>query len=249
MKRIFFDTEFNEDGKTIDLISIGMCFEVVNKGVRSGIHKFYAEVSNFDRASCNDFVKKNVIPKLKFDGVDDFVSKSKGFCADTTMKGTKEQIRDEVLAFCNDSEVGFYAYYSAYDWVVVCQLFGTMMDLPKNFPMYCVDLKYLLDDKVRNVWLKKSIEYTGDDSITFDLAMEKFKEIEDYSMMDGTIISGYPIQGECEHNSLDDALWNLKLFKFLKNMTFNENVNQHIVTDMLTSNWTLLNENTKGVLK
>ena len=42
-------------------------------------------------------------------------------------------------------EPRFYAYYADYDWVVFCQLFGTMMQLPKGFPMYCVDLKQELD--------------------------------------------------------------------------------------------------------
>lgn len=35
----------------------------------------------------------------------------------------------------------FYGYYSDYDWVVFCQLFGRMIDLPEGFPMYCLDLK------------------------------------------------------------------------------------------------------------
>ncbi|RZK25174.1 MAG: 3'-5' exoribonuclease [Hymenobacter sp.] len=35
----------------------------------------------------------------------------------------------------------FYGYYCDYDWVVFCQLFGRMLDLPKGFPMYCIDLK------------------------------------------------------------------------------------------------------------
>lgn len=35
----------------------------------------------------------------------------------------------------------FYGYYSDYDWVVFCQLFGRMIDLPKGFPMFCLDLK------------------------------------------------------------------------------------------------------------
>jgi hypothetical protein len=37
----------------------------------------------------------------------------------------------------------FWAYYGDYDWVVLCQLFGTMMDLPKGWPMMCMDLKQL----------------------------------------------------------------------------------------------------------
>lgn len=41
----------------------------------------------------------------------------------------------------------FYAYYADYDWVVFCWLFGKMIDLPNGFPMYCKDLKQILDDK------------------------------------------------------------------------------------------------------
>lgn len=39
----------------------------------------------------------------------------------------------------------FWAYYADYDWVVFCQLFGTMMDLPSGFPMYCRDIKQECD--------------------------------------------------------------------------------------------------------
>jgi hypothetical protein len=38
-----------------------------------------------------------------------------------------------------------WAYYADYDWVVLCQLFGTMMDLPKEFPLYCRDIKQWAD--------------------------------------------------------------------------------------------------------
>ncbi len=40
----------------------------------------------------------------------------------------------------------FWAYYADYDWVVLCQLYGTMMDLPTEWPMYCRDVKQLCDD-------------------------------------------------------------------------------------------------------
>jgi len=35
----------------------------------------------------------------------------------------------------------FYGYFADYDWVVFCQLFGRMVNLPAGFPMYCTDLK------------------------------------------------------------------------------------------------------------
>ena len=47
----------------------------------------------------------------------------------------------------------FYADYCNYDWVVFCWLFGKMIDLPKGFPMYCNDLKAMLDDKLRNMYM------------------------------------------------------------------------------------------------
>jgi hypothetical protein len=41
----------------------------------------------------------------------------------------------------------FYGYFADYDWVVFCWIFGKMIDLPKGFPMYCRDLKQMMDDR------------------------------------------------------------------------------------------------------
>lgn len=46
-----------------------------------------------------------------------------------------------------ETDIQFYGYYSAYDWVVFCWLFGKMMNLPSGFPMYCRDLKQIMDEK------------------------------------------------------------------------------------------------------
>lgn len=35
----------------------------------------------------------------------------------------------------------FWGYFCDYDWVVFCWLFGAMVDLPKGWPMLCLDLK------------------------------------------------------------------------------------------------------------
>jgi hypothetical protein len=40
----------------------------------------------------------------------------------------------------------FYGYYADYDWVLFCSLFGRMLDLPKGYPMYCHDLKQMMDN-------------------------------------------------------------------------------------------------------
>lgn len=38
----------------------------------------------------------------------------------------------------------FWAYFADYDWVVLCQLFGRMVDLPGQWPMFCMDVQQLI---------------------------------------------------------------------------------------------------------
>jgi hypothetical protein len=118
----------------------------------------------------------------------------------------------------------FYAYYADYDWVAFCSLFGSMIQLPKGFPMYCKDLKQTLDEKVnrldwlylRDTWSNKNMSiYTigkGDQQekdrpATFDEKLNRLKELNEY-----------PKQ-ENEHNALEDAKWNMKLHKFLDGLS------------------------------
>jgi hypothetical protein len=124
--KYFLDTEFIERGREfpITLISIGIAAE-------DG-RTFYAVSSEFNPDDANDWVKANVLSHL----------------------GTEKRCKVAHLArlierFCDPAEFGtpeFWGYYADYDWVVFAQIFGTMMDLPKGFPMYCRDLKQWLDD-------------------------------------------------------------------------------------------------------
>ena len=50
--RVFFDTEFIEDGRTIDLISIGMA--------RQDGRTYYAEVGETDLSRASPWVRENV---------------------------------------------------------------------------------------------------------------------------------------------------------------------------------------------
>jgi hypothetical protein len=43
--------------------------------------------------------------------------------------------------------IEIYAYFGSYDWVVFCSIFGRMMDLPENMPMYPRDLKQMMDER------------------------------------------------------------------------------------------------------
>ena len=56
--------------------------------------------------------------------------------------------RYDLLVFCDPVTYGppeFWGYYSAYDHVVLCQLFGSMMHLPDGWPYYTRDLRQWAD--------------------------------------------------------------------------------------------------------
>lgn len=118
--RYFLDTEFIEYPHTIDLISVGIAAE-------DG-REFYRESSETDWSKANEWVNANVFPSLNHHG------------------DTREGIRDAIARFIgDDAEPEFWGYYADYDWVVFCWLFGSMIDLPKGWPMYCRDIKQLAD--------------------------------------------------------------------------------------------------------
>ena len=109
----------------------------------------------------------------------------------------------------------FYAYYADYDWVVFCWLFGKMIDLPKGFPMYCRDLKQDLDNAINRE--TNTMYGMRDLRINPDTSKPKTH----YSFDDRlSIIKKYPNypKQENEHNALDDAKWNLKLYEFIKSL-------------------------------
>lgn len=134
------------------------------------------------------------------------------------------------LVYETRSNPEFYGYYSDYDWVAFCWLFGKMNDLPKTFPMYCKDLKQMLDEKVTNYNKVVSFyEPTRKMSLNAFWDMEfvdgfSYRKVNlsnctlDYKL---NIIknhhSEYPKQKN-EHNALADAKWNYELFKFIEKL-------------------------------
>jgi len=115
--RYYLDTEFIERPGVLDLISIGIICE-------DG-REFYAVSNEFNPDNASEWVRDNVFPHLPPRGI----GKSRADIA----KG--------VLAFVGGTEPEFWAYYADYDWVAFCWLFGAMIDLPKGWPMFCMDLK------------------------------------------------------------------------------------------------------------
>jgi len=114
----FLDTEFEENGETIMPISLALVRE---KGC-----ELYIELE-FDRARAraNPFVRNYVLP---------YIGNQVPLSRVVAAKAIVEYIGD-------DPSPVFWAYYADYDWVLLCQLFGTMMDLPPHFPKFCLDLQ------------------------------------------------------------------------------------------------------------
>lgn len=125
--RYWLDTEFIEDGKTIDLISIGI---VAEDG-----REFYGISLDCDHSKASEWVRDNVIAHLPT--VKDLNNRWM----------TRDFMQQSIIDFCDPfyGKPEFWAYYADYDWVVFAQVFGTMMDLPKGFPMYCRDIKQECD--------------------------------------------------------------------------------------------------------
>lgn len=124
--RIFLDTEFIENGKTIELLSIGL--------VREDGAELYLENAEADLSQASPWVRAHVLPHL-YRGEELQLSRGP--------RRTRAEIAQAMLAFVG-AEPEFWGYYADYDWVVVCQLYGTMMDLPKGWPMFCRDLQQLV---------------------------------------------------------------------------------------------------------
>lgn len=140
--KYFLDTEFIEDGHTIDLISIGIVDE-------NGV-EFYAISSeaNYNKAYANLWVRENVLRDIPL-GLPHIPDREVIINTDAPHVCTRAEIADRLLNYLADTLIGpedpieFWAYYADYDWVVLCQLFGTMKDLPAGFPMFCMDIKQL----------------------------------------------------------------------------------------------------------
>lgn len=100
-----------------------------------------------------------------------------------------------VIKGCYYARPKFYGYYSSYDWVVFCWLFGVMMELPEGFPYLPIDLV----QKSKLLQLFNSNNYPYEQSTNFPLQKE------------GTL-----------HNALEDARWCREFDKFLDSFIENK---------------------------
>lgn len=198
MTRYFYDTEFLEDGSTIEFISIGIVCE--------DDREYYAVNADcdFKRIRSDDWLWDNVcrhLPTTKRSWEDP--NQGRGVTdLDRSSALVKpkwviaNEVRDFLLApakiigryngapcIAEGTTPELWAYYGAYDHVALAQLWGKMIKLPDMIPMYTNDLMQEMDR------LK----------LTFD---ESFL---------GTVP-----KPDNAHDALADARWNAQLFQALR---------------------------------
>jgi hypothetical protein len=119
--RFFYDCEFIEDGRTIELVSIGV---VAEDG-----REFYAVSVEFDPSRAIGWVRRNVLDKLPSP-------------ADPAWR-RRDRIRDDLVAFLRASggPIELWAWMASYDHVVLAQLWGDMRALPRDIPRFTHELR------------------------------------------------------------------------------------------------------------
>lgn len=117
----YFDTEFIDDGKTIDLISIGLLSE--------DQRHLYLVSAEYDESKASDWLKTHVLNHIPR----------------TQRRESLTDIAITVSEFIKPDERGnrIWGWYPAYDWVALCQLYGPMISRPPHFPKRPDDLKQL----------------------------------------------------------------------------------------------------------
>lgn len=123
--RYWYDTEFLDDGITIELISIGI---VAEDG-----REYYAVNADapWDRISEHPWLARNVVPYLG------------------DQRTPRTCIRDQVTDFLRPLARGpqrrgtpeLWGWFAARDHVVLAQIFGTMLESPPWLPMWTNDVR------------------------------------------------------------------------------------------------------------
>jgi 3' exoribonuclease, RNase T-like len=126
--KYFYDTEFIDDGLSIELISIGVAAE-------DG-REYYAVSTDFNPERAGRWVRTHVLPKLP--------------SPSSPVWRSRAQIRADLEDFFgidSDEPIELWAWIGAYDHVALCQLWGPMTALPPAIPRFTRELRQYWEDR------------------------------------------------------------------------------------------------------
>lgn len=118
--RVWYDAEFSTTAPDVGLVSLG--------AVAEDGREFYAVSCEFDPDSAHPWVRRHVLPQLPRPGDPAWM--------------TRAVLRERLLEFLGPEPV-LWAWYGAYDHVALCQLWGSMPDLPRVLPRFTLDVRQL----------------------------------------------------------------------------------------------------------
>lgn len=145
---IWLDTEFMEKGRTQTVKLVSAAF------VASNGKSLYVVITDAPVHEANDFVREHVLPYVDLPPSEAFPR--------SRAASWKRTIGDITYVRCSRRDAGqvitawvaeqtkspvFWAWYADYDWVAICQLHGSMVELPSNWPRFCRDVRQLADER------------------------------------------------------------------------------------------------------
>lgn len=118
--KYFIDTEFNQEGPDVELITLGI--------VREDEQKFYAFNTDINLTLLDDWLQKNVVANLRLD---------------EAFHGTPKDIKEKLFEWLQEDKTPweFWGYYADYDWFLLTRLWGSFLKLPDKLPYLCYDVR------------------------------------------------------------------------------------------------------------
>lgn len=183
--KLFFDTEFTGLHQNTTLISIG----IVSEDDRT----FYAEFNDYDESQINDWIRENVISKLKFNFPEQFVSSyspiyhniedDNKISYSVEMLDDTNEIRIKLKQWLSQFDsVEVWSDCLAYDWVLFNQIFGHAFNIPSNVYYIPFDLCTLF--KVKDI----DPDINREEYASFDSAVYHSKDNKHNALHDAKII-------------------------------------------------------------
>ena len=182
---LFMDEEFTGLHKDTTLISLGI---VAEDG-----RKFYAELTDYDKSQCNNWINENVVKNLYLTGLEYFARLDGG--RTIHMTGNKDKISGRLCEWLSQFDsVQFVSDVCHYDFILLIDLLtngGTALDLPDNVCASCHDIN---QDIARHYGISEQ---------------EAFDKSREEIIME---LCGHGIEGR-KHNALYDAEVIMEIFK------------------------------------
>jgi hypothetical protein len=176
--KIFFDCKFTGLHQDSTLVSIG--FKVEN-GV-----KFYAELNDYDKNQVDDWLQKNVIHNLMFNGqnsngIENYTKYQKGGEANPNalyslvLECNKQKLEEELSLWLYQFEsIELWSNPRCYNWEAFSKIFGRLLYKQRNLYSKYFDISDLFHEKGINPNINREQFAPFESSLTVEKARKHF---------------------------------------------------------------------------